>query len=63
MSTRMCPPCREGKHNDCEGIAFNESDQQVKCPCRRCYPPEPEKCTACGRPINPFTAECSGCSD
>lgn len=23
----------------------------------------PERCTACGRPINPFTAECAGCSD
>ena len=23
----------------------------------------PERCTACGRVINPFTAECGGCSD
>lgn len=24
---------------------------------------EVELCTACDRPINPFTGECSGCSD
>lgn len=25
--------------------------------------PKRELCTACGRPINPQTGECAGCSD
>jgi len=63
MKTRMCPECRVGKHNNCVGFAFDASDQQVPCPCHRCYPPAPTKCTSCGKPVNPQTAECAGCSD
>jgi hypothetical protein len=61
--TRMCPDCRAGKHPNCAGFAFDENDQQVPCPCRRCHPPAPIKCTSCGGLVNPYTAECAGCSD
>lgn len=62
MATRMCPECREGKHHNCAGFAFNANDEQVPCPCHKCHPPEPERCPSCGGHINPHTGECR-CSD
>jgi hypothetical protein len=60
---RMCPECRVGKHSNCSGVAFDSNDLQVPCPCHRCNPPKAEPCTACGKPVNPMTGECAGCSD
>lgn len=64
MAARLCPECRVGKHRNCTGVAFDDvTDEQVECPCHDCNPPKPQRCTACGKPINPMTGECAGCSD
>jgi len=60
---RMCPECRDGKHQNCTGWSLDANDNVVPCPCHRCNPPKPELCTSCGHPINPTTGECAGCSD
>jgi hypothetical protein len=58
MKTRMCPDCRDGKHNTCAGFAFDANDNDVPCRCHRCHPPEPETCMACGARIHPVTHAC-----
>lgn len=28
-----CPECRAGKHANCPGFAFDETDVEIQCPC------------------------------
>ncbi len=59
---RMCPDCRDGKHHNCAGFAFDANDTKVPCPCFTCHPPAPERCGSCNGFIRPETGECR-CSD
>jgi hypothetical protein len=36
-SGRLCPECVQGKHGNCDGVAWNEAlDREVDCVCERC---------------------------
>jgi|GEM_PF-3116164 len=60
---RMCPECRVEKCQNCTQVSFDANDNEVPCPCLRCHPAPPMFCTSCGKPQNPETGECAGCSD
>lgn len=34
--TPTCPECRQGKHSNCAGWAFNDADEWVPCMCEEC---------------------------
>jgi hypothetical protein len=36
VTVQACPECRQGKHSNCTGIAFDSNDAQVPCPCSVC---------------------------
>ncbi|WP_062516474.1 hypothetical protein [Demequina gelatinilytica] len=66
MKIKLCSECARGNHYECTGLSTTPHEDDASphpCPCYRCHPPQPGKCTACGRSVNPHTAECAGCSD
>lgn len=30
----MCPDCRDGKHQNCAGFAFDADDNETTCACK-----------------------------
>lgn len=64
MPARLCSECALGHHPQCTGLSrdHHEDDSPYPCPCHRCRPPQPTRCTACNGHINPHTGECR-CSD
>lgn len=60
---RMCVPCRNGKHHECDETVVDPWDDiEVGCPCVRCKAPVIVRCGSCGGLIRVATGECR-CSD